>query len=152
MPWYVLITKPNSEKKVAARLKERGIEVCCPVRTELRQWSDRKKKVEVPLLPSMVLVQLEDKDRPLVFGVVGVLRYLFWLGKPAVVSAEEIEALLDIKSQGMNVLSIDRLVEGVEISVEGFGHIPQKGTVKHVSGNQCWVVLHQLGFVIKLQI
>ncbi|MEO6347539.1 MAG: UpxY family transcription antiterminator [Aquaticitalea sp.] len=152
MPWYVLITKPKSEKKVAQKLEEKGIEVCCPVRVEMRQWSDRKKKVEVPLLPSMILVKLPDKERAQVFKVFGAVRYLFWLGKPATVSEAEIEALLDIKNNNLTVLGVEHLKAGTEIEVKGLGIQVEKGTVKYVSGNQCWVVLHNLGFVIKLQI
>lgn len=151
MPWYVLITKPKSERKVAHKLEEKGIEVCCPVSVEVRQWSDRKKKVEVPLLPSMVLVKLDDKDRAMVFETFGAIRYLFWLGKPAIVSETEIEALLNIKSSAMTVLEVEPLVPGKIIDVKGLGML-EKGTVKYVSGNQCWVVLHSLGYVIKLQI
>ena len=152
MPWYVLITKPKSERKVAQKLEEKGIDVCCPVRVEMRQWSDRKKKVEVPLLPSMVLVKLEDKQRPVVFETYGTVRFLYWLGQPATVSETEIEALMDLKSSAMTVLEVDALVPGNIIDVKGLGMQLEKGTVKYVSGNQCWVVLHSLGYVIKLQI
>ncbi len=152
MPWYVLITKPKSEKKVTQKLEEKGIKVCCPVRVEIRQWSDRKKKVEVPLLPSMVLVKLKENERSIVFETYGTLRYLFWLGEPATVSEEEIEALLDMKSTSMKVLEIEQLKPGKVIDLKGFGGELEKGTVKYVSGNQCWVVLHSLGYVIKLQI
>ena len=152
MPWYVLITKPKSEKKVAQKLEERGIKVCCPVRVEVRQWSDRKKKVEVPLLPSMVLVHLEDKERPMVFETYGAVRYLFWLGEPATVSEVEIEALLDIKNNNLKVLGVENIQAGAVIDVKGLGLQQEKGTVKYISGNQCWVVLHNLGYVIKLQI
>ncbi len=151
MPWYVLITKPKSERKVAQKLQQNGIEVCCPVRVEMRQWSDRKKKVEVPLLPSMILVKVEDHERPAVFDVFGAVRYLFWLGQPATVSESEIDALMDIKSHNQTVLNVEQLKAGSEIDVEGLGFKPEKGTVKYVSGNQCWVVLHSLGYVIKLQ-
>ena len=72
------------------RLNDLGVEVYCPVKTEVRQWSDRKKKVIVPVLPSMVLVHLKETDRDQVFLVPGVLRYLFWLGKAAQVSSKEI--------------------------------------------------------------
>lgn len=152
MPWYVLITKPKSEKKVALKLEEKGIEVCCPVRTEMRQWSDRNKKVEVPLLPSMILVKLSDNERSQVFKVFGAVRYLYWLGKPATVSEAEVEALLDINVNSMTVLAVEELKPGTIIDVKGLGMVIEKGTVKYVSGNQCWVVLHNLGYVIKLQI
>ena len=152
MPWYVLITKPRSEKKVAEKLQEKGIEVCCPVSIEVRQWSDRKKKVEVPLLPSMVLVKLEDKERPVVFETYGAVRYLFWLGKAAIVSEAEIDVLTDIQSSKLSVQTIERIQPGSTIDLKGLGFEQEKGTVKYISGNQCWVVLDTLGYVIKLQI
>ena len=67
MPWFVIKTKPNSEKKVTAQLQEMQMEAYCPVKTELRQWSDRKKKVKVPLLSSMILVNCEETERQKVF-------------------------------------------------------------------------------------
>lgn len=152
MPWYVLITKPKHELKVAERLLENGFEICCPTRIEVRQWSDRKKKVTVPLLPSMVLIQIEEKDRSQVFTVPGALRYLFWLGKPAQVSTEEVDILKDITSQKQQVLSAEKIEIGHEIDLKAFGLSAKKGTVKYISGNQCWVVLHNLGYVIKLKI
>ena len=61
--WFVLVTKPRNEQKVESRLNDIGIQAYCPVRTELRQWSDRKKKIKVPLLPSMLLVKLPNNLR-----------------------------------------------------------------------------------------
>jgi transcriptional antiterminator RfaH len=152
MAWHVLITKPKAELKVAERLEGLRIEVCCPTRVEIRQWSDRKKKITVPLLPSMVLVNISEKERSNVFNVPGVLRYLFWLGKPALVPSNEITALKDIANDAEQIISTEKIDVGQEIDLEAFGMTKKKGTVKYVSGNQCWVVLHNLGYVIKLKI
>lgn len=75
--------------------------------TEVKQWSDRKKRVQVPLISNYVFVQLEDKEREKVFAVNGVIRYLYWLGKPALVRDEEIKALqqaLDSTFWNVNVV------------------------------------------------
>lgn len=152
MPWYVLITKPKSEIKVANRLVELGFEVCCPTRIEVRQWSDRKKKVVVPLLPSMVLVQCDEKKRAEVFAVQGAVRYLFWLGKPAIVPENEVDLLMEMANQKEQVLATEKINIGQEIDLKPFGITAEKGTVKYISGNQCWVVLHSLGYVVKLKI
>ena len=152
MPWYVVVTRPRAELKVKDRLKAIGVSVCCPVRVEKRQWSDRVKKVEVPLLPSMVLVFLEIKDRELIFSVPGVVRYLFYLGKPAVVPKKEVELLNDIEKKGTNIIAIKAIKTGDIIDVPGFGATAQKGKVKHISGKKCWVVLERLGFVVTLQL
>ncbi len=90
MTWFVLYVKPQNEIKVGKALTALGIEVFCPTKKEVRQWSDRKKTVEVPLFKSYVFVKLEAQNRNQVFSVPGVVRYLFWLGKPAVVRDEEI--------------------------------------------------------------
>jgi len=150
--WYVIITKPRSEQKVAKRLEDLGVEVYCPVKTEVRQWSDRTKKIKVPILPSMLLVRLMDVDRDQVFLASGVLRYLFWLGKPAIVSSKEIEILKETLVSNYSKVSIEKMEVGDVIAVDGFGTLKEKGTIKYFSGNQCWVVLHSLGYVVKLQI
>jgi transcription antitermination factor NusG len=98
MQWYALYTEPRHEKKVADRLLKLGVEVYCPLVTQIKQWSDRKKKVEVPLLPSYVFVKLEESNRDIVFQVSGVVRYLFWLGKPAIIRNEEIQHLNQVDS------------------------------------------------------
>ena len=64
--WFVLCTKPRNELKVSGRLSRLGIEAYTPTRIEVRQWSDRKRKVIIPLLPSMVLVFLLEKETNIV--------------------------------------------------------------------------------------
>ena len=85
MNWYVLFTKPRSEKKVEKQLLSLGINAYCPTRPEIRFWSDRKKRIEVPVLPSMVLVNIDDNEINKVFKCSSVVRYMFWLGKRALV-------------------------------------------------------------------
>lgn len=93
MAWFAIYTRPKNEKKVVEGLEKLGVEVYCPMVTEIKQWSDRKKKVEIPLIKSYVFVNIEEKNRNIVFEVPGVVRYLFWLGKPAVIQEQEIEVL-----------------------------------------------------------
>ncbi|GGW22032.1 UpxY family transcription antiterminator [Arenibacter certesii] len=153
MLWYVLYTKPQNEKKVALRLQQMGIEAYCPLRTEIRQWSDRKKKVEVPLLPSMILVNVAEKDRNRVFEVPGAVRYMFWLEKPAIVTQEEVEALKEVQSaKNGHKMEVQAIKPGTKLNLSEMGFKAQEGTVKYVSGNQCWVVLEGLGYVVKLEI
>ena len=63
MDWRVLYTNPRAEMKVAERLEKIGVEAYCPARMEMRQRSDRKKKIWVPLLPSMVLVKIDEREK-----------------------------------------------------------------------------------------
>ncbi len=93
MPWYVLYTKPRNEKKVSNQLNQIGIETYCPLIVKKRKWSDRIKKVEEPLFTSYCFVNINSNERDKVFVVHGVVRYLFWLGKPAVVKQSEIDTI-----------------------------------------------------------
>jgi len=152
MPWFVLKTKPNSEKKVATQLQDMQMEAFCPVRTEIRQWSDRKKKVQVPLLPSMILLNCEEADRNRVFGIPLVTNYLFWLGKPAIVTNDEIEALRSFEKEEYRRCDLEAIRHGETVDLSSIGLKHQKGVVKYVSGDQCWVVLDNLGYIVKLQL
>jgi len=66
MNWYVLYTKPKWEKRAAEQLSKFGINCYCPMIKKVQQWSDRKKKVEVPLFNHYLFVQIAEKDKNLV--------------------------------------------------------------------------------------
>jgi len=93
--WFVVYTRPQQELKVASQLSAMGITNYCPTITLVKQYSDRKKKVNKPLLSSYVMVELEEKERQKVFACSGIVRYLFFLGKPAVVPSSDINLLQD---------------------------------------------------------
>ena len=151
MSWNVIYTKSRSEKKVEERLKNIGVEAYCPVRTEVKFWSDRKKSILVPILPSMVLVKIEKNKRNQVFDIPGVVRYMFWLKKHAVVRDSEVDSLkLLLKSNNTIEQNVASYNVGDEIKISSLED--QLGIIKKISKNQIWVVLKQLGYVIKLKI
>ena len=59
--WYVVKTRSRAEQKVAQRISAKGLNVYLPLQKTIRQWSDRKKKVEVPLISSTLFVKTEEK-------------------------------------------------------------------------------------------
>ena len=151
-PWFVLVTKPRNEKKVESRLNKIGIEAFCPVRTELRQWSDRKKKVKTPLLPSMLLVKIPNNLREIVFDVPYVSRYLYWQGQPAVVKEREVDVLRKVADQEFSSVSLQKFTPGTKIDLGPFGISDSTGTIKYTSANQCCVVIDSLGYMLKFQL
>ena len=152
MNWYVVYTKPKWEKKVADKLIQQGIECYCPLVTQVKQWSDRKKKVETPLFSSYVFVQLADSDRNLVFQVQGVVRYLFWLGKPAIVKDQEIEIIKkSLTAPNLSDISISSIQVGDKIKLESGVFSNQNAIVQQVSSNYYVLVLEALGCVLKIK-
>ena len=150
MPWYVLYTKPRQEKKIADSLNAIGIEAYCPLVTEVKQWSDRKKEVQVPLINSYVFVYIEQHHREAVFKVSGIVRYLFWLGKPALVRAIEIEALKQslegiVTSFEVSAIQKDTIYKIPEGPFQGF-----EGIVKNINATTIQLMLVDLGFFITL--
>jgi transcription antitermination factor NusG len=150
--WFVLYTKPRGEKKLSEQLNTSGIEAYCPTRTEVRVWSDRKKKVEMPVLPSMLLVKIENKRRAKALESPLAMRYLFWDGKPAVVAQAEVDTLRSILGDSkFESHELDQLRPGQKLDMTelGFEHI--EGTVQYVNKKECWVVLQGIGYVVKFK-
>lgn len=152
MNWYVVYTKPKWEKKVADKLNQLGVECYCPLITQVKQWSDRKKKVEMPLFNSYVFVHLPDSDRNLVFQVAGVIRYLFWLGKPAIVKDQEIEITKkSLKATNISDISVSAIQVGDKIKLESGAFSNQNAIVQEVSNNYYTLVLETLGCILKIK-
>ena len=151
MNWFVIHTKRRFERKVEERLLSLGIEAYCPTRKEIRLWSDRKKKIEVPVLPSMVLVRLEEKNANDVFNVNGAIRYMFWLGKRAIVRQKEVDVLKNyLKGNTIINQEIRKFNPGDRINLSGFNN--ENGVIEKVSKNTVWVFLENLGYKIKLNL
>ena len=119
--WIVVRTKANAEKKVAERLGSRNIEVYLPLYSTVRQWSDRKKKIKKPLISSTVFAFISEEERKELWNVVGISGMLYYLGKPAIVRAEEILALQQLLKEGIydEVEMSTTFIEGQEVEITG---------------------------------
>jgi len=152
MNWYVIYTKPRCAKKAEEQLLSLGINAYCPTRNETRLWSDRKKRIQVPVLPSMVLVHIEEKDINRVFESPLVVRYMFWMGKRAVVRQSEIDILKKYLDGSYNLSnSISSSVNvGDDFKLPSFNN--EKGVVSKISNNNIWIYLKSIGYSVKLKL
>tara|TARA_B100002019_G_C21268567_1_gene600836 strand:+ start:1169 stop:1630 length:462 start_codon:yes stop_codon:yes gene_type:complete len=151
MKWFVLYTKPQCEIRVANALESRGIRSYCPVFKQVKQYSDRKKNIEKPLLRSYVMVKIEDKDRNRVFGVPGVVRYVFWLGKPAIVKEHEIELMEKNLAGIYNEISISKIKKGSNYTISAGPFQGQEGKVVSLFKNSIKLELPSLGILVTLK-
>lgn len=126
--WYAVYTRPRWEKKVAGLLLEKGIEHYCPINKVTRQWSDRKKVVMEPIFKGYVFVKLEDQKKWEVKQVPGILNFVYWLGKPAIIRDEEIDIIrkflnefddVQVEEKGLVVNSEVRIKQGVLMNYNG---------------------------------
>ena len=149
--WFVVYTKPQQELKVATQLSAMGITNYCPTITLVKQYSDRKKKVTRPLLSSYVMVKVEEKDRNKVFVCNGIVRYLFFLGKPAVVAVSEIKLMQDHLNGVYNDSKITTLSVGDYYTISEGPFSGVSGRVVETDNTKVKLELASLGMRITLK-
>jgi transcription antitermination factor NusG len=91
--WYALYVAHQHEKRVAESLAAKRIEAFLPLYREVRQWSDRRKWVSVPLFPCYVFVESGLEHRMEMLTIPGVRGYVSFDSRPAEIPASEIDAL-----------------------------------------------------------
>jgi transcription antitermination factor NusG len=91
--WRVFYTRARAEKKCEERLEDRQINVLVPKKQEIRQWSDRKKEVTVPLFRNYLFARVDEKDRLRVLRTKGIVRCVHFNGEPARLREETAEQL-----------------------------------------------------------
>ncbi|MCR8560202.1 UpxY family transcription antiterminator [Mucilaginibacter sp. BJC16-A38] len=94
--WYPVCTLPRNEKKAHRTLTEKGIESYLPLQRQLKQWSDRKKWVEEPLIKSYLFVYIRPHEQTEVLMTRGISRFIYFSGK--------IAAMPDVQMQGLKLL------------------------------------------------
>jgi transcriptional antiterminator RfaH len=149
--WFVVYTKPQQELKVAEQLTAMGITNYCPTITLVKQYSDRKKKVTKPLLSSYVMVQLEQNQRNKVFACNGIVRYLFFLGKPAVVPSSEITLMQDHLNGVYNDIKVTTLSVGDSHTITEGPFSGVSGRVVETDNTKVKLELASLGMRITLK-
>ena len=150
--WFILYTKPNHEIKVAEQLEAINISCFCPTVTVYKQYSDRKKKVIKPLLPSYVFVFIEEGKRNDVFSVFGIVKYMFWLGKPAVVRESEIKLMRQYLKGIYQSVSLTKFTRGQLYKISDGVFSGKIGKVVETQKNKIKLELQSLGMIVTLRL
>lgn len=120
LKWYVMYTTSRSEKKVAERLTERGWEVYLPIVEELRQWSDRKKKVQKALFNGYVFVKTRRNQLWECLQVPGAVKFVHFSGQHATIREEEIAIIQRVVTTGVAIETDGSVIEpGEKVKVMG---------------------------------
>lgn len=132
--WYALYTYPNKEKKALSMLVGYKIEAFLPLQKEIRQWHDRRKKIEVPLFPNYIFVRICANERELVYSVPQIRYFISIEGKASVVPEEEIDTIKKAINGGVKVSNqvFSRKGEMVLISEGPFAG--RKGVIVRLNG------------------
>jgi transcription antitermination factor NusG len=153
LKWYAVYTRPKWERKVTELLTKKRIINYCPLNRVQRQWSDRKKFYHEPLFASYVFVYVSEKDLTSVLQSAGVINFVYWLGKLAIISNEEIETLRNFVNEYSNVTLEKKPVNlNEEIKFISGPLISRKGNVLEVRSNTVKVELPSLGQMLIAEI
>lgn len=105
--WFVVKTLPRHEKKVAEQLEKLNYTTYLPLQTTWRMWSDRKKKVELPLIPSIVFVKDLTVNKEPMYLLAGFHSILKLNGEIGRVKPHEIEQLRLLTGAGIEFEAIE---------------------------------------------
>ena len=120
--WFVIKTRSRAEDKVFQRINALGMHAYLPLQKTIRQWSDRKKKIEIPLIPSTLFVETDLKSLNQIYTIPGFYSILKFLGKPALVRQDEINNLKLL------------LQDNIEIEKEDFQEFKKGESVEVIHG------------------
>ncbi len=150
--WYPIYTRSRAEKKTQIALEDKNISTYLPLIKVEKQWSDRKKVVEEPLLKSYLFVYISAKEYAEVLMTYGVSRFIFFSGKIASIPAKQLEDLKLLLANSTD-LEVHQLAispgEKVLIKAGPFkGILAELVSLKH---NQKIVLrLQNLGYAIEI--
>ncbi len=151
--WLAVYTKPRWEKKVAQALTERNITVYCPLNKVTRQWSDRKKAVWEPLFKSYVFVEIIEAEKKVVRAVDGVVNFVYWNGKPAVVRRHEIETIKRFLNE-FSEIEVEPVVLELNspVAVKNGLLVNYQGIVIELLGSRAKVLIESMGLKLSATI
>lgn len=146
--WYALYTKPRWEKKVYRGLQERGFEAYCPLNRKKKKWSDRVKWVEEPLFTSYVFVKIETERQTDVRMVDGVVNFVYWLGKPAMIKDTEIGIIRKFLDdyEDVEAVATEDLKTDLRVRILKGALMDKKAKVLKVLNNKVQVIIESIGY------
>lgn len=152
--WFAVYTRPRSEKRVDTLLQKKFIESWCPLQKKISQWSDRKKVILDPVFKSYVFVHITPRQRITVLETDGVLNFVHYLGKPAVIKDEEIELVKSFFNEGdksITTQSWESLEEDIRVQITQGVFMQNTGTVVRSGKKRLYVRLESLGQVMVVE-
>lgn len=136
--WHAVYVKSRAEKKSLAELIRRGIEAYLPLQVSKRQWSDRVKIVEEPLLRGYLFVRVSYREYVEVLKVSGVMAFISFGNEPAKIPEKQINDLklfLEKVNSAVHVTN-ENIAKGQKVRVVGGALAGIEGEISEVRGKK----------------
>ncbi len=137
--WYALRTRSRHEKAVRDRLSGNGFEPFLPLARSVRQWSDRRKSIEIPLFSGYCFARFALEVRHSVLQIPGIVN-IVGTTTPEPVPAEELDAIKTIVASERNCDPHAYLTEGAWVEVVTGPLVGFKGQLIRKAGRNCIVI------------
>ena len=119
LQWYPVYTHPRAEKKAYAALINKGIEAYLPLQKRQKQWSDRKKWVEEPLIKSYIFVRIADNEQAGVLITKGIARFIYFSGRITPMPDRQIDELKLLMASALDLeVTEENLQPGEKIKIK----------------------------------
>jgi transcription antitermination factor NusG len=145
--WYAVYTKPRWEKKIDRVLREKGLTSYCPLTKVRKKWSDRYKIIEEPLFKSYGFVYIAPDEMQQVRMVNGVVNFVYWNGKPAVVKDWEMDNIKKFLNEYDQIVALPMdLKPNSKVLISQGVMMGQEATVERVLHNVVELRIESLGY------
>ena len=116
--WYILYIRSRSEKKVMERMQKRNFTVFLPLIKTMRQWSDRKKQVQVPLFTGYLFIKVDPTQFAAVRMIEGVVNFVQQEKKHAIIGDEKILSIKQFIETGLPMeVSSENFAAGERVKI-----------------------------------
>ena len=132
-----------------ALLTGKKLESYCPLNKVTKKWSDRVKTVEEPLFKSYVFVHINEEEQSKVRMTAGVMNFVYWLGRPAVIPAREIETIRKFMNEYENVIAEPlQLKKDARVTIKQGLFMDHEAKVLKIEGNRVKLVIESIGYTL----
>ena len=140
--WYVIYVRSRHEKNVHSALLNKGIHASLPMRTIVRTWSDRKKKLRLPLFRSYIFVNINlIIKKSNVLQTPGVVKFIGIGKEPSMIPDRQIHWIHMMTTESAMVWNEKDIPTGQRVRVMAGPLKGTEGVVKRVGSRSRLVVL-----------
>jgi transcription antitermination factor NusG len=142
LSWYAVRTRPRFEKKVAGELAQKGMETFLPLNSTMRQWSDRRSLVRLPIFPGYVFVRIAASvtNRVSVLRTNGVLNFVGPRNVGISIADEEIDSVRAVVEQQVTFEPYSYLRAGEKVCIRGGPLDGVSGVLEAINGDKSLVI------------
>jgi len=151
--WFVFYTYPKAEKYVQALLTDAGFEVYLPLMEVVRQWHDRRKKLQLPIFPNYIFVKIDIRKIYEVLKFPRIVQCIRFNNKPCHLREDEIELIRNIENNSTNIIVSGKLKKGEWVTLQGGPLNGMKGIIQECNQSRYIIVnLYSLAYSLKVSL